>query len=135
MKTYELHTFTKGQWVFHSVYEDSETAKTEAQRLKHTGAHAALSITEEIFDEATSAASSRTIFTTGETNSRDKTGSTRARAGPVHAGRSHGAENRRFRGRHRGGGAKATSIVLPIFILVSLVIAGAGALYGLQLML
>jgi hypothetical protein len=135
MKTFELHTFTNGQWVFNSVYEDTESAKTEAKRLKEKGTHAALSITEEIFDETTETTSSRTVFTMGDTGARDKTGWTKARAGPSRGARPAGPGTRHIRGRNRRRGGKAPGLVLPIFLLLSLLVAGAGALYGLQLML
>lgn len=132
MKTFELHTFTKGQWIFNSVYEDSESAKTELQRLMGASKHAAFSITEEIFDEATDTASSRTIFTTGDTN---KTGPTQAREGPSGTRQTAGAGRRQYGSRNAGQSFKASGIVLPVFALFSLLIAGVGALYALQLML
>ncbi len=135
MKTYELHTFTNGKWIFNSVYEDSGSARMEAERLKGTTTHAALSITEEIFNEATDAASSRTIFTTGDTRARNKTGITQAREGPSRAGKPSEARTRQHRGRNGRMGVKTSSFILPMFALVSLLIAGAGALYALQFMI
>ena len=135
MQTYELHTFTNGQWIFNSVYEDSESAKAEARRLKKTSKHAAFSVTEEIFDEASSTASSQTIFTTGDTSARNRAGPTQAREGPSRAGQAAAVRRRRYGGRNARLGIKAPGIVLPIFALVSLLIAGAGALYALQLMI
>lgn len=135
MKTYELHTFTNGRWIFNSVYEDSDSAMTESRRLKGTGTHAALSITEEIFDEATDAASSTTIFTTGDASGRKNSGSSQAREGPSRTGRHSEARRRRYQGDAGRMGAKSSSFILPIFALVSLLIAGAGALYVLQLMI
>ena len=87
------------------------------------------------FDEATDAASSTTIFTTGDASGRKKSGSSQAREGPSRTGRHSEARRRRYQGDARRMGGKSSSYILPIFALVSLLIAGAGALYMLQLMI
>jgi len=135
MKTYELHTFTKGEWIFDSVYEDCESAKAEAWRQKESGKHSALSVIEEIFDETTNSTSSRTIYTTGDSNARTGTGYGKAREGPSRHGNSNGAgRTKRYRGRDKSG-MKISTFFMPMLALVTLLIAGAGALYALQLML
>lgn len=129
MRTYELHTFSNGKWAFNFVFGDSRTALEEAKQLERGGRHTVVCVTEEIFDEATNTASSRTIFRAGERQAVRRLAANRARHDRARSRPAAGWDVRFERG---GSSLRTWGIIGPFLVLVVLTAAGLGALAALQ---
>lgn len=60
--SYELQTFSGGQWKIDSVFDDRELAVYEASRLTDSRRHSAVRVIEEVFDQRTNNFVDRTVF-------------------------------------------------------------------------
>jgi phage-related protein len=62
MKAFEMHTYQSGKWKIDTVFDDSDLAMFEAQRMDESGRCTSIRVVEEIYVESTQETKTRTIF-------------------------------------------------------------------------
>lgn len=132
MRAFEIHTYLDGKWRIDSVFDDRELVLFEARRVEVGGRYSRVRVVEEIHDESTGQTTTRTIFR-GGTIDRQKKARKAVRAVKARIAPGRGAGSRET-AKNSGNwkNRKNTTVLIPVFILTGLVIAGLAALFGLQ---
>lgn len=132
MKAFEIHTYRGGKWKIDSIFDDRELAIFEAQRMDCSNRFPGLRVVEEIFDEAASKTTTRTIFRggagVGAETPRPPPKKATARDRPaVRAG-----AGKRAKSRGRRPAKKKSGIAGPLITFFVVVLLGAATIFGLQ---
>ncbi|RDD63183.1 hypothetical protein [Ferruginivarius sediminum] len=64
--TYEIQTYTQGQWKIQAFFDDKELALLEARRMSESRRYPAIRVVEEIWDETQQSFQSRIVFRESE---------------------------------------------------------------------
>jgi len=65
-RSYEIHTFTNGDWKIQAFFDDKDLALLEAKRMIQSRRYPALRVTEEYWDDRNQVFRSRTIYRESE---------------------------------------------------------------------
>ena len=135
MKAFEIQTYQDGKWRINSIFDDRELALFEARRVDESSRYSAVRVIEELFDEASSKTSTKTIFRGGRAadprTAREPDTKKKAAANRTGRGAANRSGARRPGGR-RPPAKKKTSMAGPIVLLLLVIVLGGAAMFGLQ---
>jgi len=135
MKAFEIQTYQDGKWRINSIFDDRELALFEARRVDESSRYSAVRVIEELFDEASSKTSTKTIFRGGRAAEvrtvREPDARKKAAANRSGRGANNRSGVRRTAGR-RPPAKKKTSMAGPVILLVLVIVLGGAAMFGLQ---
>jgi hypothetical protein len=135
MRAFEIHTFQGGKWKIDSVFDDRQLAMFEAKRMDGSNRYAGVRVVEEIFDESSKRAITKTIFRGGRANAvleRGPPPPVQKRARRPGAQRGGVGQDRRRKGRRHPAQSGESGIAKPLILLFVVTLCGIAAMVGLQ---
>jgi hypothetical protein len=136
--TYEIQTYTQGQWKIQAFFDDKELALLEARRMGETRRYPAIRVVEETWDEKEQMFQSRIVFRESEALRHNETvtkqrADVRREVQDERKKRETEQQRRRYK-RQQKKEAWRYSYTMIALKALAIVALGIGALYGLQIL-
>ncbi len=132
MKAFEIHTFRGGKWKIDSVFDDRDLALFEARRMDSSNRFPGVRVVEEIFDEASSQTTSRTIFRGGSGAEQQMQPQNKQAPSRMPAKQRAAGEERAPKGGKRPGAKKNSTFSGVLLMFLAVGVLGFAAMFGLQ---
>lgn len=134
--TYEIQTYSQGQWKIQAFFDDKELALLEARRMGETRRYPAVRVVEETWDEKEQMFQSRVVFRESEALRHTETvtkqrAEVRREVQDERKKRDEEKQRRRYK-RQRKKEAWRNSYAMIALKALGIVFLGIVALYGLQ---
>lgn len=139
-RSYEIQTFTHGDWKIQAFFDDKELALLEARRMVQSRRYPALRVVEEYWDPSNETYRTRVIFRESEVdrhNQRvaEERAELRREAEEVRARRQRHHQRRARKAAERGGGLPFGQTYVGLTLKgLGIFLAGVGAIVILNML-